>query len=444
MTPSHIRLFDGMRVTTEHIDHLQAAFMTAVSDLRLLHSRFPVVAGFNVSAQELQITVEPGLAFDFDGQRIFCDTPQTFDIDPNIAHREWFVLAEYRHTETGEIEGQFTLVWDSCEIYLSDVQPQQESNVVVLAKLEMPESEVIVQSSEAYYETQQELSAIEENQVESDDFTLGEPDLELSDVDKDGLQLTQPDTAVLSNSIVDIGNEEEIALDNEAVVKDLADPEAEPHQKVSIHQGFDRLGAKSALNLTAFILDDLRDAMDAGVVESSWVLEEHPVSIDFLPVSMTVQVESTVILERNIELSTDESETVGAGENLSDNDDVMHGATSYQLQANSIADVCLYNESFKKMSTTHVMGHGHTRAFLRDKQLSHLPLFSALGTDDEQSPLSLQTHLKISEKRPLIEIRLVWDGDITDQLIERLESNAVVLMWTTNMAWKAADVKSLI
>lgn len=136
MRPAHIRLFDGLRMTTEHLEHLQGAFVTAIEELRMLNARGTVVHGFEVEpADDGSVIVQPGLAFDNEGQRIVCDDPQRLSVAFAADQEDIFVCVAHRQIEDGEVEGTFTLIWDACDVSLKDTPPGTDDNLVVLARL---------------------------------------------------------------------------------------------------------------------------------------------------------------------------------------------------------------------------------------------------------------------------------------------------------------------
>ncbi|MCX6627067.1 MAG: hypothetical protein NTW28_05500 [Candidatus Solibacter sp.] len=65
---------DGMRVTADHMDHLQARLQEAVRDLRRVVGLRRVAWGLHVSLQGNTVTVEPGVAFAPSGVRLNVDS----------------------------------------------------------------------------------------------------------------------------------------------------------------------------------------------------------------------------------------------------------------------------------------------------------------------------------------------------------------------------------
>src|SRR5262249_48619202 len=117
MRPGQIRVFDGLRVTTEHVDHFQASLHSAIQDLREILGLGMVYAGFNVAATDSRtVAVQPGLAFDLQRNRVVLDERQTLEVTLGESHDTAFVCAKYDQIEGGETEGRATLIWDSCSL----------------------------------------------------------------------------------------------------------------------------------------------------------------------------------------------------------------------------------------------------------------------------------------------------------------------------------------
>ncbi|BBH71857.1 hypothetical protein ACTI_85420 [Actinoplanes sp. OR16] len=135
MKPRQIAVFDGLRITTEHLDHLQAAFLTGLDDLR--EATGAVRRGFEVRADGAdQVVVEPGLAFDLDGNRVVCEEPRTLGVVFPEGGAPLWVTVTYDQPQSGETEGRNTLVWDDCEFDLRPVAPGPADRAIVLARLE--------------------------------------------------------------------------------------------------------------------------------------------------------------------------------------------------------------------------------------------------------------------------------------------------------------------
>jgi hypothetical protein len=141
--PNQIRVFDGLRITTEHVEHLQAGFATAVQDLRTIAGLNRVHRGFEVVASgDDSIEVRPGLAFDSAGNRIVSDQPQVLAVEWAPEEAQMYVCISYEQVLTGEIEQHPTLVFDSGAISIEGEPPAEGSGGIILARLvRTPENE---------------------------------------------------------------------------------------------------------------------------------------------------------------------------------------------------------------------------------------------------------------------------------------------------------------
>jgi hypothetical protein len=136
MRPGQIRVFDGLRVTTEHVDHFQASLHSAIQDIREILGLGVVHAGFGVAATDAHIiTVQPGLAFDLQKNRIVSDKPLQVEVSFDDQKDTAYVCAKYEQVEDGETEGRHTLVFDDCTILVRGSLPGAADNLVVLAQI---------------------------------------------------------------------------------------------------------------------------------------------------------------------------------------------------------------------------------------------------------------------------------------------------------------------
>lgn len=136
MRPRQINVFDGLRITTEHLDHLQGAFLTGLQDLREASGLGRVVRGFEVTAEgDGRVAVQAGLAFDREKNRIVSDEPRTLDADFREGAEELWVTVRYDQQESGEVEGRQTLIWDGCALELVATRPGPQALAIAIARL---------------------------------------------------------------------------------------------------------------------------------------------------------------------------------------------------------------------------------------------------------------------------------------------------------------------
>ena len=145
MRPGHLNVFDGLRITTEHVNYLQGSFHSAVEDLRGILGLGTVFEGFDVTVEGNTVTVGPGLAFDQQKNRLALDQPVNIELTFGAGETSKYVCVKYDQVEDGQVEGHFTLVWDSCVVTLEPAPPEAASNAVVVARLDRGEGNGAVQ-----------------------------------------------------------------------------------------------------------------------------------------------------------------------------------------------------------------------------------------------------------------------------------------------------------
>lgn len=136
MRPGHLNVFDGLRMTTEHMNYLQGSFHSAVQDLRGILGLGIVHKGLDVKVEGNSVTVGPGLAFDYQGNRIVVDQELTVELNFAAGETTKYVCVKYDQIEDGEVEGRFTLVWDSAGVELQSSLPDPADNLVVVARVD--------------------------------------------------------------------------------------------------------------------------------------------------------------------------------------------------------------------------------------------------------------------------------------------------------------------
>jgi hypothetical protein len=140
MKPGHIRVFDGLRITTEHMEHLQNSFHSAVQDLRQILGLGLVHTGFEVTPDgDSGIVIMPGIAFDFQKNRVVSDVPKKQPISLDAETVPQYVCLQYSQVEDNLVEGKPTLVWDSCSIIIQARLPGPDQNLLPIARLDLDE-----------------------------------------------------------------------------------------------------------------------------------------------------------------------------------------------------------------------------------------------------------------------------------------------------------------
>ena len=134
MKPAQIRVFDGLRITTDHVNHLQGALASGFEDFREILGLGHAQTGLAVAvADDGTVTIQPGIAFDLQKNRLACDSPMTLKLTPGAQESTWFICLKYEQVEDGAVESHPTMIWDSCSALVRDAYPAPTENLVALA-----------------------------------------------------------------------------------------------------------------------------------------------------------------------------------------------------------------------------------------------------------------------------------------------------------------------
>ncbi len=137
MRPAQIRVFDGLRITTDHVNHLQGALSSGFEDLREILGLGRPQTGLAVSiADDGTATIQTGTAFDEQKNRVACDTPLTVKVLFGDKDTCKFICLKYEQVEDTAVEGHPTMIWDSCSALVRDTWPDPKENLVTVAKVE--------------------------------------------------------------------------------------------------------------------------------------------------------------------------------------------------------------------------------------------------------------------------------------------------------------------
>jgi len=134
-----VEFFDGMRVSREHLDHLQNLLLGAAVQLRGAIGHGKIAYGLKVeSKQSGQITVHPGLAFDHQARSLLLDTEKDVAVDFSGAAILYVVLVHKLEGKNTR-KGVATIFTDQVEVALrTSASPYADFGVVcaVLDKIE--------------------------------------------------------------------------------------------------------------------------------------------------------------------------------------------------------------------------------------------------------------------------------------------------------------------
>ncbi len=147
MIPARIQVFDGLRVTTEHILHFQESLQSAIEEVRAVLGLGRVHVGFEVVARGADgVSVGPGIAFDAAGGRIVHEEVEQVTLDTTVLATGDAILYTRREViERGQIEGHATLLWDDCSFHLRATPPDPGEGLVPLARVRSDDAGLVVE-----------------------------------------------------------------------------------------------------------------------------------------------------------------------------------------------------------------------------------------------------------------------------------------------------------
>lgn len=416
MKPGLIQVFDGLRITTQHMNHLQGSFHSALQDIRQILGTGKVHSGFDVVKEgDNKITVMPGLAFDFQRNRIVCDEPKTMEVNIQDIDETQYVCVKHEQVEDGAVEGKPTLIWDSCSILMLKTVPDQKDNIIPIAALIRKEED----------ETFEIVSLImgEDKTVEEKDKSVI-----LEGTEDEATDETKANEAVDAGTLnaSDAPSKKSEPSLTETVTFDRA---------FSIKQGVLDLRGKeeTTIFLETEILEPLKEKL-ADYPEAQVLylptLAEMIVPLSFKPISLSFDT----VLKAEIGFNQ-----------ISENDfkgGVNYHATGHGEATLSGEIVSQYGvATIQSQSTRHALGASPLYSEITKEGVFQISFQSASILSNELAWLQ-QLGLIISiilnsENGFHIISRLVWKGKATEAMIENLKRQEPQLRWGADVAWKA-------
>jgi hypothetical protein len=452
MRPGHIRVFDGLRVTTEHMEHLQGSLHSALQDIREILGLGRVYYGFEAIAEgERAITVLPGLAFDFEKNRIVSDEPKTLEVSFAQGEDTKYVCIKYDQIEDGQVEGQFTRIWDSCSVLLQPAQPDPKQNVILIAK--------VVKGGEGKFDI---VSLIGPESREATETEGGEPfegknpeTLEILETSAESLIPTGAESPGEPPKKNEMGAKAAGAPATEEKGVSLPPPGPVPSEllagRMQVKQGVVRLSREGVeSNLGTMLLEPLKKKLSAGNSlrneELRITLAEGEVGLDFPISTLSCQViisgtvnrvedgasaeappseKSRSVPARLTYQSTAHGEATPAGDKIS-----QFGVSMIQIS--------------KPSGTGEILG---SVSELTECGIAHLPLGTRSRVPEKGNaetfwdtlhPLQLLVRI---DKRDgggfKIICNLWWKGGADEEIIRRIETQKARFTCEVLVAWKA-------
>lgn len=475
MKPKHIHVFDGLRITTEHIEHLQGGYYSAVEDFREILGLGSVHYGFEVQkAGDRAVTIQPGLAFDRQKNRIVCDEPKTLEVEFHPNDDSKYVCVEYKQIQDGEVEGRFTLIWDSCSVTLRGATPGPEDSLIPLAKLvkrPIKEGEsfeivsLIAPVKGSHPESVRDPETMEPPEADEEgDEGIDEISTEIGPSAAESEGGAEP--AYIPPEVESTSGPGEPGSATEETQRSSYDEDRTPVSesesnieaqkqgawKLRVQQGIVRLGSNGPEGkpLSAIILEALKKRVrgdgHGNTVQVGFSLADKEVSLDFPMVNLTCHTITTMTFDSS-ERTAFRRDT-GTETSAPDFRRLRFRSTSH-------GEVTIVNgtaSQFGLSTLQFIPSSNEGRApgwnsDLTEIGVAHLPVSLVLGPladDSLKSIVDIIRNLQI-----VVEIdrtgdvgfraicNLAWKGGINEEIIQGIENRNIGVNWSVHLAWKA-------
>jgi hypothetical protein len=467
MRPGQLRVFDGLRLTTEHLNHLQEALRSGVQDLREILGLGVVYRGCEVSAAgDSAVTVQPGLAFDLQKNRLVFDEPKTVPVvfEPDTATQ--FVCLKYEQIEDGQVEDHFTLLWDSCSVIVRSSLPAAQDNLVVLARLDKTADNhftitdltrpaeagpAVPGAGESPAPDGAGTSTTPTNGTGSESGEPGaSPPTPETGSAPETPETTRPTTAGEGSTPTE--------TTGTPVPTEVGTLAPLLPRSWSIHQGIERLtGAQgTGIDLGDLLIGPLRNKLatpNDAAAEVRFSLFDQDVAVSFPVLSLSCQAGLTVTVNRVVDTTPPAASEAPAGPPTPDTITVPVSGPSASLQVHTTAhgEVTFTAEKIAQfgVSTMQLRAGGpdalQWTSALTERGVAHALLggtdgkLSAPGTLGEvlqHLQLVLRVEQGVTSGFKLVG-NLIWNGGASEDSIKALHTHKPTLTWNGFLAWKA-------
>ncbi len=423
MRPARIQVFDGLRVATEHIDHLQDGLHSSIEDLREATGLGRIVRGFEVTVDGGGVLVAPGLAFDHTRNRIAVDEPQHLDVTFPAGENEQYLCAKYERVEDHQVEGKATLVWDSASLLLQPALPGPNDDPVALAKL--------VQAQDGSF------------RVVALDAPPPAPDAPAPDASPPATEATATttsatttettsatETATASETVTATATtttETTSASDTATTVTPQPPSEpSSPSPEVAVRQGVFVLPPAPSTGMQALVTA-LRARL-AGQANGDLrvTLGSGDVAVDFAPAGVTCDASLSAEVRPTAKPAW---QSIGTG----------HGEAT-MADGNVVAQYGLSSSLARPLAPSEGASPEQHAPDLTVNSLAQLPLApgaAAGGTGSAADHVALAVRATASPGGFGVVCELVWSGDLGEDEVAALEGDAIALSWSVQLGWKA-------
>lgn len=426
MRPGHIRVFDGLRITTEHMNHLQGSFQSALQEIRQVLGLGRVHYGLEVlSHGKGGIVVQPGLAFDSNQNRLVLDEPRSLPVEFPEGHSSLYVCLKYDQMEDGKVEDHPTMIWDTCVLSLEPQLPDTKEALVCVARIEM---------------------------LSGEDRVVKVIDLRTHDEKRTGLgeggEGNEAKNEPGPNAGITIATSSaDLAVGGGSLRAAIAHVDALPF---SYKQGVWKFKPSNVKDLQDVILEGLRGRLRGagrGSTEDIVVtIGESDASVgpDVLSVSCLSVLSVTLNIIGSLGSPSFSAVTASA---LKDQDWLLLTTSQGEatVQADEVSQFGLSQIQYNQVSAGGVGPMGH--AEFTEEALCVLPLGILENLDIAESGkwildvlrrIQLQIKILRKDDRSLkFGCNLIWQGGVTENLVIMLEKQAIGFKWEGSVGWKS-------
>lgn len=146
--------YDGMRVSREHLSHMEELLLDAIRDIRATIGLGKICWGFKVTLKDSSsIEVGEGLAFDKEGRRIHVKEPQILQISLSEESKKYLIIwhkLEKKKLQSDAIE---TIIEDSFDLSIVDSPEPEDKDSIIIALIKKKDEGIEVDQSTAPYIT---------------------------------------------------------------------------------------------------------------------------------------------------------------------------------------------------------------------------------------------------------------------------------------------------
>jgi hypothetical protein len=424
MKPAQIRVFDGLRITTDHVNHLQGALASGLDDLRQIVGLGHAQTGLDVAvADDGTVTIQPGVAFDFEKNRLACDDPLNLKIAFADQDQSKYICLKYEQVEDGAVEGHPTLIWDSCSALVRDVLPDRKENLVTLVK--------VVKAADGKLKVHQPMDPPEATQPE-------QPFVEVPV--NPATPSAGPDDG---SSPLAVGGVSAPAAPTSGGLPDDASlpptepsPVSSPAATLQFRQGVAQLlsDPSSGSYLQSVLAPALRKKLGADPIDLSFPLAQAELAPDIVVSSFATHCllsgDMTFPATRDVPQADYHFECIASGEATATDKGLLQFAAC-TLHMHPVAA-----QTGALWSASDMTGRGAAEfAFIKwtsAPEAARPPL-----PPDVLAGLSLLVQLMPTPPEFQISVKLLWNGQISEQSLKSLETQNVGFPWQILFGWKA-------